>query len=230
MDTGCLSSMNITGASQARSFAGQLPPQRCFASSHYTSFAVKKLVSRNKGRRSHRRHPALQVVCKDFPRPPLESTINYLEAGQLSSFFRNSERPRLAGLSTAEYLADAGHKPILLEARDVLGGKVAAWKDEDGDWYETGLHIFCKLQFWSLRFSSSYLMFLIISFRKSTVKMMVSTHINKLFRHTITQTSKALFPCIMALFFLMAQDFLSRTIFKYLCKVIIVKRNFVNLQ
>ena len=22
--------------------------------------------------------------------------------------------------------------------------KVAAWKDEDGDWYETGLHIFCK--------------------------------------------------------------------------------------
>jgi hypothetical protein len=103
-------------------------------------------------------------------------------------------------------------------------------KDEDGDWYETGLHIFCKLQFWSLRFSSSYLMFLIISFRKSTVKMMVSTHINKLFRHTITQTSKALFPCIMALFFLMAQDFLSRTIFKYLCKVIIVKRNFVNLQ
>jgi len=30
----------------------------------------------------------------------------------------------LAGLSTAKYLADAGHKPILLEARDVLGGKV----------------------------------------------------------------------------------------------------------
>ncbi|PWA36021.1 phytoene desaturase [Artemisia annua] len=48
----------------------------------------------------------------------------------------------LAGLSTAKYLADAGHKPILLEARDVLGGKVAAWKDKDGDWYETGLHIF----------------------------------------------------------------------------------------
>lgn len=30
----------------------------------------------------------------------------------------------LAGLATAKYLADAGHKPILLEARDVLGGKV----------------------------------------------------------------------------------------------------------
>ena len=48
----------------------------------------------------------------------------------------------LAGLSCAKYLADAGHTPILMEARDVLGGKVAAWKDEDGDWYETGLHIF----------------------------------------------------------------------------------------
>lgn len=48
----------------------------------------------------------------------------------------------LAGLSCAKYLTDAGHTPIILERRDVLGGKVAAWKDEDGDWYETGLHIF----------------------------------------------------------------------------------------
>ncbi len=48
----------------------------------------------------------------------------------------------LAGLSCAKYLADKGYTPIVLERRDVLGGKVAAWKDEDGDWYETGLHIF----------------------------------------------------------------------------------------
>ena len=48
----------------------------------------------------------------------------------------------LAGLSCAKYLTDVGHTPIVLERRDVLGGKVAAWKDEDGDWYETGLHIF----------------------------------------------------------------------------------------
>lgn len=48
----------------------------------------------------------------------------------------------LAGLSCAKYLTDAGHTPIVLERRDVLGGKVAAWQDEDGDWYETGLHIF----------------------------------------------------------------------------------------
>ncbi len=48
----------------------------------------------------------------------------------------------LAGLSCAKYLVDAGHQPIVLERRDVLGGKVAAWQDADGDWYETGLHIF----------------------------------------------------------------------------------------
>jgi 15-cis-phytoene desaturase len=48
----------------------------------------------------------------------------------------------LAGLTCAKYLVDAGHTPIVLESRDVLGGLVAAWKDEDGDWYETGLHAF----------------------------------------------------------------------------------------
>jgi 15-cis-phytoene desaturase len=48
----------------------------------------------------------------------------------------------LAGLSCAKYLCDAGHTPIVYEARDVLGGKVAAWQDSEGDWYETGLHIF----------------------------------------------------------------------------------------
>ena len=48
----------------------------------------------------------------------------------------------LAGLACAKYLVDAGHTPIVFESRDVLGGLVAAWKDEDGDWYETGLHAF----------------------------------------------------------------------------------------
>ncbi|MEM9768565.1 MAG: FAD-dependent oxidoreductase, partial [Cyanobacteria bacterium P01_D01_bin.71] len=48
----------------------------------------------------------------------------------------------LAGLACAKYLVDAGHTPMLLESREVLGGLVAAWQDEDGDWYETGLHVF----------------------------------------------------------------------------------------
>ncbi|KAH0453403.1 hypothetical protein IEQ34_017727 [Dendrobium chrysotoxum] len=96
---------------------------------------------------------SMQVYCSDYPRPELENTINFLEAARLSASFRDCMRPNkplvviiagagLAGLSTAKYLADAGHKPILLEARDVLGGKIAAWKDKDGDYYETGLHIF----------------------------------------------------------------------------------------
>ena len=52
----------------------------------------------------------------------------------------------LAGLSCAKYLIDLGHQPILLERSEVLGGLVAAWKDQDGDWIETGLHNF----FWGL--------------------------------------------------------------------------------
>jgi 15-cis-phytoene desaturase len=48
----------------------------------------------------------------------------------------------LAGLACAKYLVDAGHQPIVFESRDVLGGLVAAWKDDDGDWVETGLHNF----------------------------------------------------------------------------------------
>ncbi|MBD2152264.1 15-cis-phytoene desaturase [Pseudanabaena sp. FACHB-1277] len=48
----------------------------------------------------------------------------------------------LAGLACAKYLVDMGHQPILLERSNVLGGLVAAWKDADGDWVETGLHNF----------------------------------------------------------------------------------------
>lgn len=95
----------------------------------------------------------VRVVAKDFPKPNFEESGTFQEAAQLSAFIKNAPRPSqpkkvavigagLAGLSAAKYLTDAGHIPIVLEGRDVLGGKVAAWKDEDGDWYETGLHIF----------------------------------------------------------------------------------------
>ncbi|CAN1346785.1 15-cis-phytoene desaturase, chloroplastic/chromoplastic [Linum perenne] len=114
-----------------------------------------KLHSFNQLSNKRLRHHStpLKVLCVDYPRPDLDNTANFLEAASFSSSFRSSPRPPkplkvviagagLAGLSTAKYLADAGHKPIVLESRDVLGGKLAAWKDEDGDWYETGLHIF----------------------------------------------------------------------------------------
>ena len=55
---------------------------------------------------------------------------------------RYHRRLQLSGLACAKYLVDAGHVPVVLEARKVLGGKVSAWQDEDGDWIETGLHIF----------------------------------------------------------------------------------------
>jgi 15-cis-phytoene desaturase len=48
----------------------------------------------------------------------------------------------LAGLTAAKYLVDADYKLTLLEKRPILGGKVSAWKDADGDWIESGLHVF----------------------------------------------------------------------------------------
>lgn len=48
----------------------------------------------------------------------------------------------LAGLTAAKYLSDGGYAVTLLEKRPILGGKVSAWKDAEGDWIETGLHAF----------------------------------------------------------------------------------------
>ncbi len=48
----------------------------------------------------------------------------------------------LAGLSAAKRLVDAGYQVEVLEKRDILGGKWSSWKDADGEWLETGLHVF----------------------------------------------------------------------------------------
>src|SRR5438105_6036649 len=48
----------------------------------------------------------------------------------------------LAGLTASKYLVDAGFQVTLLEKRPILGGKVSAWQDAEGDWIETGLHAF----------------------------------------------------------------------------------------
>lgn len=47
-----------------------------------------------------------------------------------------------AGFACAKWLADDGYEVVLLEKRGVPGGKVSAWKDSDGDWVESGLHVF----------------------------------------------------------------------------------------
>lgn len=95
------------------------------------------------------------LVMKDYPKPNLEDTDNYRLYNALSASFKTSLKASpeqkkkvaiigggLSGLACAKYLVDAGHEPIVYEARDVLGGKVSAWQDADGDWIETGLHIF----------------------------------------------------------------------------------------
>ncbi len=48
----------------------------------------------------------------------------------------------LAGLAASKELVEAGHKVHLLESRSLIGGKVSAWRDRDGDWVESGLHVF----------------------------------------------------------------------------------------
>jgi 15-cis-phytoene desaturase len=94
------------------------------------------------------------LVMKDYPKPNVEDTENYRNFEALSKSFQTTLNANgspkkvaiigggLSGLSCAKYLADAGHIPTVYEARDVLGGKVSAWQDADGDWIETGLHIF----------------------------------------------------------------------------------------
>uniref|UniRef100_A0A7S4VUE4 15-cis-phytoene desaturase, chloroplastic/chromoplastic n=1 Tax=Ditylum brightwellii TaxID=49249 RepID=A0A7S4VUE4_9STRA len=108
------------------------------------------------GGRRHRHQPRSSLVMRDFPKPNLEDTDNYRFAETMSTSFKTSLKITdpsqkkkvaiigggLSGLACAKYLSDAGHEPIVYEARDVLGGKVSAWQDEDGDWIETGLHIF----------------------------------------------------------------------------------------
>src|SRR6266508_4072724 len=47
-----------------------------------------------------------------------------------------------AGFACAKWLSDRGYEVVLLEKRVVPGGKVSAWRDADGDWVESGLHVF----------------------------------------------------------------------------------------
>jgi len=110
-----------------------------------------------RGQRAGGRARVVRVEAKDYPKPDaISQTENYRIAGALSSRFTSDLKVSgegqkkkvaivgggLSGLACAKYLAEAGHEPIVLEARDVLGGKVSAWQDKDGDWIETGLHIF----------------------------------------------------------------------------------------
>ncbi|HEU5087989.1 MAG TPA: FAD-dependent oxidoreductase, partial [Roseiflexaceae bacterium] len=47
-----------------------------------------------------------------------------------------------AGFACAKWLSDRGYEVVVVEKRQVPGGKVSAWRDADGDWVESGLHVF----------------------------------------------------------------------------------------
>mmetsp|Transcript_8674 Transcript_8674/g.18701 ORF Transcript_8674/g.18701 Transcript_8674/m.18701 type:complete len:625 (-) Transcript_8674:91-1965(-) len=126
------------------------------AASTCTAFqAHTPLRSPSYSGRVQRQTKSSSLVMKDFPKPNVEDTDNYRYASAMSESFKttlkadSSQKKKVAiiggglsGLACAKYLSDAGHEATIYEARDVLGGKVSAWQDEDGDWIETGLHIF----------------------------------------------------------------------------------------
>lgn len=80
------------------------------------------------------------VVAEDFPKPKgIDETSNYLEAKALSAELASGKQQEerktvvvigggLSGLACGKYLSDAGHKAVVLEARDVLGGKAPTEK------------------------------------------------------------------------------------------------------
>jgi hypothetical protein len=87
----------------------------------------------SRGRRVSRRRQ-LRAVAQDYPKPNFEESQTFRDSADLTKWIQSAPRPQqpkrvavigagLAGLSAAKYLTDAGHKPIVLEARDVLGGK-----------------------------------------------------------------------------------------------------------
>jgi len=94
------------------------------------------------------------LIHRSIPRPNLEKTsAPFREAENSVEAIKDLSRPSkpqkvviigggLSGLSAAKHVVDSGNIPVLLEARSLLGGKVAAWTDEDGDVTETGLHVF----------------------------------------------------------------------------------------
>lgn len=103
--------------------------------------------------RSNHPSPLIQTLNAQAP-PDLERTSKpYRDARESLLEIKNLPRPKspkkviiigggLSGLSAAKHVVDSGNIPIVVEARSLLGGKIAAWKDDDGDAVETGLHVF----------------------------------------------------------------------------------------
>lgn len=150
----------VAGIAAMAAFTGKRP-RRCARSAQQGRNASKacRVVALHAEVESRTRtvNPAdnLPELQREWEKPEsIENSQNYKDMAAFSKKFTNlgangQITPKrvaiigggLSGLACAKYLADAGHTPIVLEARDCLGGKVSAWQDKDGDWIETGLHI-----------------------------------------------------------------------------------------
>jgi 15-cis-phytoene desaturase len=131
-------------------FAAMLGAALCFQTSLSFSFNPITFYHATNGLRKAR---TSTLSMADISRPNFDSVTTHIEAQTNVAELKQMTRPKqprkvivmgagLSGLSTAKHLVDTGHVPIVLEARSLLGGKVAAWKDKDGDVSETGLHVF----------------------------------------------------------------------------------------
>ena len=125
----------VVGSSVAAVPAGKAARVQSAISS---SFFAGKPVAAQKAKVLSTASRKAEIRCQDFPKPNFDSPPQR-EAASLSARIKNLPRPAkplkvaiigagLAGLSAAKYLVDAGHIPTVYEARDVLGGKVAAWQ------------------------------------------------------------------------------------------------------
>ena len=106
-------------------------PFRCILHTQLHGSSLRQ----QRGKQSRSNRCRFTPIAKDYPKPNFEESGTFQDAATLSRKLRLAERPEkpltvviagagLAGLCTAKYLADAGHKPTVLESRDVLGGKV----------------------------------------------------------------------------------------------------------
>ena len=125
----------LVGSSVAAAPAGRAARLQSAVSS---SFLAGKSVASQTVKAVSTAARKAQIRCQDFPTPNFDSPAQR-EAASLSARIKNLPKPAkplkvaiigagLAGLSAAKYLVDAGHIPTVYEARDVLGGKVAAWQ------------------------------------------------------------------------------------------------------
>lgn len=127
--------MQTSAHSGSCSFSQRSLNTRPFRCALHTQLRLCRVTLQGR-KQSHSKRCQLQVVARDFPKPNFESSGTFQDAAALSQKLKSADRPTkpltvviagagLAGLCTAKYLADAGHRPIVLESRDVLGGKVS---------------------------------------------------------------------------------------------------------